>query len=170
MDEHQHSFNLFGIVHNQRYFDMQVAKIEKICSIDGKVMMLELPPNYEENIQKGIFKKNFAVLLAECYRPRCARVISGDQELTIPENPDWILSIYLGEDYFYPDNRRDEIMRQTIERERPEIVIVGNGHSDEIKQHFPQAHYIVFEENGGYTDRFRSNNYSLTNQISKKLF
>ncbi len=153
----QHKFNLFGVVHKQKHFDTQIAGIKNTCSIDGKAMMLELSPNYEDNVKKGLLRKNFFVSLAELYRPRCARVICGDQELTIPENPDWILSLVLGEDYFYPDNRRDEIMIQTIERERPDIVIVGNGHSDEIKQHFPQSHYIVFQENGGYNERFSHN-------------
>ncbi len=144
---------LFGVVHKREHFDMQVSKIEEICSVDDGVMMLELAPNYEENIP-GVLQPNFFVALAERYRPRCNRVILGDQELTIPKNPDWILSCFLGEDYFYPDNRRDEIMKHTIEREQPNIVIVGNGHSDEIKEHFPKAHYTVFQENGGYTARF----------------
>ncbi|NQU78419.1 hypothetical protein HQ545_01490 [Candidatus Woesearchaeota archaeon] len=142
---------LFGVTHKQEYFDRQVSKIEEICHVDGKVMMLELAPNYEENVQRGILIPNFSMALAERYRPRCSRVISGDQEITIPENPNWLLSLVMGEIYFYPDNRRDEIMRQTIERERPDIVIVGNGHSDDIKEHFPQVYYTVFQDEGGYT-------------------
>lgn len=147
---------LFGVVHKQKHLDTQVAKIEEMCSVDGKVIMLELAPNYEENVQKGVLRPNFFVQVTQRYRPRCARVILGDQELTIPENPNWILSCVLGEGYMYPDNRRDEIMRRTIKTELPDIVLVGNGHSDEIKQHFPQAHYTVFQENGGYAARFSS--------------
>ena len=145
---------LFGIAYPQNFFDKQVSKIERICNMRDKVLMLELSASYEENVIKGIFKPNFACRLAERYRPICSKVILGDQEITIPENPDWILSLVMGEDYFYPDNRRDEIMRQTIERERPDIVIVGNGHSNRIKEHFFDFYYTVFEEDGGYSSSF----------------
>src|SRR3989344_6109343 len=114
---------LFGVAHKREHFDTQVSEIEKMCDVDRRVMMLELAPNYEENVQRGVLRPNFFVALAERYRSRCSRVILGDQELTLPENPDWILSCLLGEDYFYPENRRDEIMRQAIEREQPDIVI-----------------------------------------------
>lgn len=144
-------FALFGISYNREHFDTQVSRIEEIVDVEGKVIMLDLPPNYEENVQRGILQPNFAMALAERYRPRCARVIAGDQEMTIPEKPDWLLSLVMGELYLYPDNRRDEIMRQNIVKEKPDIVIVGNGLSDEIKKHFPHAHYTVFEEEGGYS-------------------
>ncbi len=144
-------FALFGISHNKEHFDTQVSRIEEICYVGGKVIMLELAPNYEENVCRGILKPNFAMALAERYRSRCARVIAGDQELTIPENPDWLLSLVMGESYLYPNNRRDVIMRQNIVKKRPDIVIVGNGHSDMIKEHFPHTYYTVFEERGGYS-------------------
>lgn len=145
---------LFGVTHNQEYFEVQISKIENICNTKGKSIMLELYPNYLENIEKGICKKSFFPLLAEYYEKRGNRIILGDQAPTIPENPDWILSMVLGENYFYPDNKRDEIMIQTIEREHPDIVIVGNGHADEIKQRFPDVNYIVFEPKGGYTAKW----------------
>src|SRR3990167_11082685 len=104
---------LFGLVHKREHFDMQVSKIEEICSVDDGVMMLELAPNYEENIP-GVLQPNFFVALAERYRPRCNRVILGDQELTIPKNPDWILSCFLGEDYFYPDKNNLHLKNSLI--------------------------------------------------------
>lgn len=142
---------LFGVSHKKEHLEHQISFIERICSIDERVLMLELAPNYEELVRQRILKPNFFMALAERYRPRCARVICGDQELTIPENPDWLLALVLGEYYFYPDNRRDDIMIETAAKESPDIIIVGNGHSDDIKRHFPQAYYTVFERNRGYT-------------------
>ena len=145
-----YEFALFGISHSTEHFDTQVSQIEELCRVDGKVMMLELPPNYEELVQKGILRKNCAMKLAERFRPRCARIIAGDQEVTIPENPDWVLSLVMGENYLYPNNQREGIMGQNILKERPDIVIVGNGLSNMIKEYFPNAHYTVFEVKGGY--------------------
>lgn len=144
-------FALFGISHKPEHFIAQVSRIEEMCEVNGKVIMLELPPNYEENVKKGILRSNCAMRLAERYRPICAKVIAGDQEMTIPEKPDWLLALVMGEMYFYPDNRREETLRRNIVEQRPDIVIVGNGLSDMIKEHFPHAYYTVFEVNRGYS-------------------
>ena len=144
-------FALFGISHTIEHFDIQVSRLEEICNVDGKIVMLELAPNYEEYVHKGILRPNTYMKLADRWKGRCSRIITGDQELTIPENPNWLDSLVMGEGYFYPDWNRHEIMRQNIVKERPDIVIVANGNSDTIKEHFPHAYYTVFEVRGGYS-------------------
>ncbi|MBU0459900.1 MAG: hypothetical protein KJ597_06920 [Nanoarchaeota archaeon] len=157
-DETQHEikglfrrFALFGISTRPQHFDLQVSRIEEICDVDGKVVLLELAPNYAELVDQGILRPNMYVSIAEHWKGRYSKLIAGDQELTIPENPDWILGLAMGESYYYPKWNREKIMRENIVKEKPDIVIVGNGNSDMIKNHFPHAYYTVFEIDGGYS-------------------
>ncbi|MDP3989623.1 MAG: hypothetical protein Q8Q01_00275 [archaeon] len=144
-------FALFGVSTKGEHFDTQISRIEEICNVDGNVVMLELAPNYEQCVHEGLLKPNTYLKIADRWKERCSKIIAGDQELTIPENPDWLVSLVMGESYFYPDWNREEIMRANIVKEKPDIVIVGNGNSDLIKDHFPHAYYIVFEINGRYS-------------------
>ena len=144
-------FALFGISHQREHFDTQISRIEEICNVDGKVIMLELAPNYEQCVREGLLNPNTYMKIAGRWKERCSKIIAGDQELTIPENPNWLLSLVMGESYFYPDWKRDEVMRQNIVRERPDIVIVANGNADMIRDHFPHVYYTVFEVSGGYS-------------------
>lgn len=146
--------NLFGVVHDETYFYAQISVIEILCNnVKDKKILLELAPNAEKYIKEGVLHHSFFSNLAEYYRNMGAQVICGDQNLTIPKNKDssdWLLAVYIGESFFYPNNKRDIIIRQKIRRYSPEIIIVGNGHSDEIKQHFPELNYVVFQKNGGH--------------------
>lgn len=147
---------LFGVVHSHEHLDRQIAEIEQ-HGIDGKSMMLELAPNYDALVSKretAPIRKPFFVALREQFRSRCSRVICGDQDLTIPDNPEWILAALLGEDYFYPDNHRDRTMANVIKAEKPDIVVVGNGHSEYLKSCFPEADHTVFQPEHGYPDRY----------------
>jgi len=143
-------FALFGISTRPKHFDRQVSRIEEICDIDGKVVMLELAPNYAELVTKGILRPNTYMSIAERWKGRYSKLIAGDQKLTIPENPNWIMAL-IHEGYLYPEWNREEMMRGNIVNEKPDIVIVGNGNSDMIKDHFPHAYYTVFEIGGGYS-------------------
>ena len=144
-------FALFGISHNKTYLNMQASRIEEICNIDNKVIMLELAPNYETLVNQGLMKPNGYMALAERWKGRCSKLIAGDQEITLPENPDWLLALVAGESYFYPEWDRENIMVRNIVTEKPDIVIVANGNSDWIKDHFPHAYYTVFEVSRGYS-------------------
>lgn len=146
-------FALFGVSTRPKHFDLQVSRIEEICDVDGKVVMLELAPNYAELVDRGILRPNTYMSLADCWKGRYSKLVAGDQELTIPENPDWLISL-IHEGYFYPEWNREEIMRANIIKEKPDIVIVGNGNSDMIKDHFPHAYYTVFEISEGYSASF----------------
>lgn len=144
-------FALFGVSTRPEHFDLQLSRIEGICDVDGKVIMLELAPNYEELVSKGMMRPNTYMKLGEHWKGRYSKLIAGDQKITLPEKPSWIDAIVMGESYFYPEWNREEIMRKNIVAEKPDIVIVGNGNSDMIKNHFPHAYYMVFEINGGYS-------------------
>ncbi|MBI2662017.1 hypothetical protein HYX11_00990 [Candidatus Woesearchaeota archaeon] len=150
-------FALFGVSTIPQHFDLQVSRIEEICDIDGKVVMLELAPNYAELVEQGILQPNTYMLLAERLKGRYSKLVAGDQKLTIPENPNWLIGL-IDEYYLYPDWNREEIMRANIVKEKPDIVIVGNGNSDMIKDHFPHAYYTVFEISGGYSASLTGHN------------
>jgi len=146
----ENRFYLFGVDHTFAYLDEQVACIEaRVGCFKGRKIMLELAPNNEKLVREGRIKKGFFLTLAEHYRSVGAEVICGDQNLTIPENVG-LEVLLIGEQIFYPNNRRDEIIRRKISRRSPHIVIVGNGHSDEIKEHFPNTYYTVLQPKGGY--------------------
>ena len=146
-----HKFALFGISNQKKHFDTQISRIEEICNVDDKAIMLELAPNYEQCVHEGLLNPNTYLKIADRWKERCSKIIAGDQELIIPENPNWLVSLVMGESYFYPDWNREEIMRGNIVNKKPDIVIVGNGNSDMIKDHFPHAYYTVFEIGGGYS-------------------
>lgn len=148
---------LFGVIHNREHLDRQIAVIEAISlGVKGKSIMLELAPNYEINVQNGILHPNFFMALRDHFRSRCSQVICGDQELTIPENPNWLIAAIFGEDYYYPLNQRDETMISNAKTENPDIIVVGNGHSDCLKKSFPDAYYTVFQPKGGYRSSHNS--------------
>lgn len=144
-------FALFGVSTRPKHFDLQISRIEEICDVDGKVVMIELAPNYAELVTRGILRPNICMSLADRWKGRYSKLIAGDQELTIPENQDWILALAMDESYYYPKWNREKIMRENIVKEKPDIVIVGNGNSDMIKEHFPHTYYTVFEIDGGYS-------------------
>lgn len=142
---------LFGVVHQREHLDSQITEIGYHVR-EGDSMVIELAPNYEQLVQQEICRPNFFMALRDHFRSRCSRIICGDQNPTIPENPNWFIAAFLGEDYFYPDNRRDEVIATTILAEKPDIVVVGNGHSDDVKIQFPEAYYTVFQPKGGCTE------------------
>lgn len=146
-------FALFGVSTSPKHFDLQVSRIEEICNVDGKVVMLELAPNYAELVDQGILRSNMYISLADRWKGRYSKLVLGDQELTIPKNPNWLIGL-INECYLYPEWNREKIMRANITKENPDIVIVGNGNSDMIKNHFPHAYYTVFEISGGYSASF----------------
>ncbi len=141
---------LFGVLHQSEHLSRQVDEIGNHVD-QGSTMLIELAPNYQTFVEQEILRPNFFMAIRDYFRSRCSRVICGDQELTIPKDPCWWAAALIGEDYFYPNNIRDEVIATTILAEKPDIVVVGNGHSDELKEQFPQAYYTVFQPQGGCT-------------------
>ena len=149
----ERSLYLFGVAHEMRYFDQQIAAIEAtVGDIQGKVLMLELAPNYDEAIRKKILRPSFFTSMREHFKDKCSEILCGDQELTLPDHPvdeaELLVAMCMGERYFWPDNRRDEVMINNIHNKKPDIFIAGNGHTDEIRRVNWRCLYTVFKEKG----------------------
>ena len=50
-------------------------------------------------------------------------------------------------------HKRDKFMVEAIEREDPQVVVVGRRHADYIKRRFPEVPYVGYQ-NGGKTPRW----------------
>ena len=138
---------LFGVLHEMKYLENVVLCIDEYFPTPPTSLMAELPPSWDDLVHRGA-SRNFFSALVDLYRQKGTRIIYGNKNKYVaPESEDGmvgaIIEMMLSR---HPGYVRDmsEGMRQTIDEERPELVAIGGGHADQIRDEFPNAYYVAF--------------------------
>jgi hypothetical protein len=124
-------------------------------------LMLELPPWYSEN-QSTCFGVPFFFAFEKVYKDKGTRIVYGDSCRAVPSER--LRKIqrkdYTFKDYFSYLNyvmkelasavinpwflrKREKAMLEVIERENPQVGLVGRYHADYIKKKMPGVRYVA---------------------------
>ena len=149
---------IFGVCHSSFVLEETLRRIDE--QLEHRVpsqVLVELPTNYDQLVNRGIARKGtFFDTIASSYHKRGSAIIYGDRELILPDRPLSLAEVLLPE-YFFDSDERDEFMVKQIREKKPNVVILGVGHTEIIAPMFPQASYVVFHHDlWARYDRIRS--------------
>ncbi|MBI2672292.1 hypothetical protein HYX16_05135 [Candidatus Woesearchaeota archaeon] len=140
---------LIGVLHNKSYLDLTKEIIDRNYPEGPESLMLELP----FSLPTAPFFGN----LETTYKEKGTRIIYGDKyRIHIPRNKDFLRSldwinflifamvdaVLVSIDYPFI-RKRDKKMLEVIEKEKPQVAVVGGLHANYIKKIMPHVKYIA---------------------------
>lgn len=150
---------LIGVIHRVEFLDEVVGYISQMYPRGLESLMVELPPQWPKfrpRYEAKGWGKPFMAKLAEIYEVKGTKIIYGDREYPITPvliahafMPDVIAHLVSVTAFFIAiayTAKRERAMVKYVQEERPQVVVLGFGHTDRIRSMFPDAHYTVFDE------------------------
>ncbi len=134
---------LLGIHHHTAHLEKIIDYISNNCKDSLESIMLELPSNWDE-LSSSRPQKNFFTEIADKFKKESnSSIIYGDVSFkSIPLSSFEVFKYILDEFTF---KKRSKTMIKTAKIEKPSLVILGIAHATDLKNAFPEAHYVYFQ-------------------------